>query len=141
LIRISFLLGLFFDAEERGDVPPKRRLTFNRIQVVIPKKIELFITTTVRTSNPAFIDNHSVRNLIRFGAPEIKTASLQMNQNILFGGSINKVSKKTHTMFRLRNAWFKTTWGILSYITHIPDAKVYGKNPSDSVKAENFLII
>jgi hypothetical protein len=29
----------------------------------------------------------------------------------------------------------------LSYITHIPDAKVYGKNPSDSVKAENFLII
>jgi hypothetical protein len=43
------LLGLFLDA---GDVPPKRRLTFNGLHGVISQKIELFITTAVRTSNP-----------------------------------------------------------------------------------------
>jgi hypothetical protein len=32
--------------------PPKRRLTFNRLHGVISLKIELFITTAVRTSNP-----------------------------------------------------------------------------------------
>jgi hypothetical protein len=30
-------------------VPPKRRLTFNRLHGVISQKIELFITTAVRT--------------------------------------------------------------------------------------------
>jgi hypothetical protein len=33
-------------------VPPKRRLTFNGLHGVISHKIELFITTAVRTSNP-----------------------------------------------------------------------------------------
>jgi hypothetical protein len=33
-------------------VPPKRRLTSNGLHGVISQKIELFITTAVRTSNP-----------------------------------------------------------------------------------------
>jgi hypothetical protein len=34
-------------------VPPKRRLTFNGLHGVISQKIVLFITTAVRTSDPA----------------------------------------------------------------------------------------
>jgi hypothetical protein len=37
----------------RRYVPPKRRLTFNRLNGVIFQEIVFFITTTVRTSNPA----------------------------------------------------------------------------------------
>jgi hypothetical protein len=48
----GFLLGLFFDPEDGGDVTPKRRLTLNGLHDVIPQKIVLFITTAVRTSNP-----------------------------------------------------------------------------------------
>jgi hypothetical protein len=33
-------------------VPPKHRLTFNGLHSVISQKIVLFITTTLRTSNP-----------------------------------------------------------------------------------------
>jgi hypothetical protein len=29
LIHSGFLLGLFFDSEDRGDIPPKRWSTFN----------------------------------------------------------------------------------------------------------------
>jgi hypothetical protein len=36
-------------------VPQKRRLTFNRLHGVISQKIELFITTAVRTSGPTII--------------------------------------------------------------------------------------
>jgi hypothetical protein len=36
------LLGLFFDLEEWGHVPPKRPLTFNGLHGVIYQKIELF---------------------------------------------------------------------------------------------------
>jgi hypothetical protein len=42
-----------FGSEDGGDVPPKRRLTFNGLHGVISQKIVLFITTAVRTSNPA----------------------------------------------------------------------------------------
>jgi hypothetical protein len=35
-------LGLFFDLEHGGDVPPKRRLTFNGLHGVISRKIVLF---------------------------------------------------------------------------------------------------
>jgi hypothetical protein len=45
-------LGLLFDPEDGGDVPPKRRLTFNGLQGVISQKTVFFITTGVRTSNP-----------------------------------------------------------------------------------------
>jgi hypothetical protein len=38
----GFLLGLFFDPEDGGDVPPKRRLTFNGLYGVISQKIGLF---------------------------------------------------------------------------------------------------
>jgi hypothetical protein len=48
----GFLLGLFFDPEDGGDVPPKRRLTFNRLHGIISQKTVFFITTAVRTSNP-----------------------------------------------------------------------------------------
>jgi hypothetical protein len=49
---LCFLLGLFFDPEDGGDMFPKRRLTFNGLHGVISQKIVLFITTAVRTSNP-----------------------------------------------------------------------------------------
>jgi hypothetical protein len=35
-------------------VLPKRRLAFNGLHGIISQKMELFITTAVRTSNPAF---------------------------------------------------------------------------------------
>jgi hypothetical protein len=34
--------GLFFDLDDEGDVPPKRRLTFNGLHGVISQKIVLF---------------------------------------------------------------------------------------------------
>jgi hypothetical protein len=45
----GFVLSLFFDRE---DVPPKCRLTLIGLHGVISHKIELFITTTVKISNP-----------------------------------------------------------------------------------------
>jgi hypothetical protein len=36
-------------------VPPKHRLTSNGLHGVISQKIEIFITTAVRTSNPTLI--------------------------------------------------------------------------------------
>jgi hypothetical protein len=49
------LLGLFFDPEAGGDIFfPKSRLTFTGLHGVISQKIVLFITTAVRTSNPAW---------------------------------------------------------------------------------------
>jgi hypothetical protein len=35
-----------------ANVPPKHRLTFNELHGVISQKIELFIATTLRTTNP-----------------------------------------------------------------------------------------
>jgi hypothetical protein len=45
------LLGLFFDPEDGGDVPPKRPLTFNGLCGIIYQKAEHSITTSVRNSN------------------------------------------------------------------------------------------
>jgi hypothetical protein len=45
------LLGLYFDPEDGGDVPPKSPLAFNGLHSVISQKIELFIITAVGTSN------------------------------------------------------------------------------------------
>jgi hypothetical protein len=36
----------------RLHVPPKRRLAFNKLHGVMSQKVELFIATAVRTSNP-----------------------------------------------------------------------------------------
>jgi hypothetical protein len=44
---------LLFNPEDGGHVPPKRRVTVNRVQGTISQKTELFITIPVRTSNPA----------------------------------------------------------------------------------------
>jgi hypothetical protein len=38
----GIFLSLFFDREDLGDVPPKRRLTFNGLHGVIPHNIVLF---------------------------------------------------------------------------------------------------
>jgi hypothetical protein len=43
------MLGSFFDPGDTRDVPPKRLFTFNGLYGVISQKIELFITTAVRT--------------------------------------------------------------------------------------------
>jgi hypothetical protein len=49
------MLGLFFDHEDGGDVPLKRWLTINKLHGVISWNTELFVTTTVRISNPRVI--------------------------------------------------------------------------------------
>jgi hypothetical protein len=51
LLHSGFLHGLFVDSKNRSDVPPKCQLTADGLRGVIPQKIELFITTSVRTSN------------------------------------------------------------------------------------------
>jgi hypothetical protein len=49
-----FLPRLIFQPWKWRHVPPKRRLTFHRLYVIISQKTEVFITTVVRTSNPKF---------------------------------------------------------------------------------------
>jgi hypothetical protein len=49
----GFLLHLYFDLENGWHVLPKRPWIFNELHGVISQKIELFITTAMRTSNPA----------------------------------------------------------------------------------------
>jgi hypothetical protein len=41
---------IFFDPEDGGDVPPKRRLQLNRLHGVSSQKMILFITAAVKTS-------------------------------------------------------------------------------------------
>jgi hypothetical protein len=49
----EFLLGLFFDPEDGGDMFPQNvYLTFNGLHGIVSQKRELFITTAVRTSDP-----------------------------------------------------------------------------------------
>jgi hypothetical protein len=50
-IHAAFLLGLFSDPDDGGDVSPKRRLIFNGLHGVISQKIELFLSTAVRIAN------------------------------------------------------------------------------------------
>jgi hypothetical protein len=45
------LLGLFLHPEDGSDMFPERRLSFNGLHGVIVQKIELFTSTTVRTSD------------------------------------------------------------------------------------------
>jgi hypothetical protein len=55
-LHACFLLCVFFQPWRwRWHVPPKRRFTFNGLQGVISQKLELFITTDVRTSNPKYV--------------------------------------------------------------------------------------
>jgi hypothetical protein len=42
-IHAGFLLGLFFDPEDGGNISPKRQLTFNRLHSVISQKTVLFM--------------------------------------------------------------------------------------------------
>jgi hypothetical protein len=49
---LTFMLVLFFNPEDGGDVPPKRRLPFNELHGVISQEIIFFIITAVRTLNP-----------------------------------------------------------------------------------------
>jgi hypothetical protein len=42
LLHVGFLLGLFFDPEDGGDVPPKCGLTFNGLYRVISQTTERF---------------------------------------------------------------------------------------------------
>jgi hypothetical protein len=55
-IDTGFLLSVFFDLKDGGDMfPPKRLLTFNGLREVLSQKTELFITTAVRTSDLTFV--------------------------------------------------------------------------------------
>jgi hypothetical protein len=59
----GFLLSLFFDPEDGGDVLPKRRSTFNGRHGVLSQKMVLFITTAVRTSNPTKLQFYTITGL------------------------------------------------------------------------------
>jgi hypothetical protein len=52
LLYVGFLLGLFFNPHNGSKCPPKHRLIFNELHGVLSQKIQLFIATTLRTSNP-----------------------------------------------------------------------------------------
>jgi hypothetical protein len=53
LFQVGLLLGLLFEFWRwRRHVPSELRLTFSRLHGVISQKIELFIITTVTTSDP-----------------------------------------------------------------------------------------
>jgi hypothetical protein len=54
LLATCLLAENFFDPEDRGDVPPKRRLHLNRLHGVTSQKMILFITPAVKTSNPTY---------------------------------------------------------------------------------------
>jgi hypothetical protein len=55
------LLGVFFDPEDKRDVPPKRRV-FSTLHGVTTHKTVIFIVTAVRTSNPK--ENYFKENII-----------------------------------------------------------------------------
>jgi hypothetical protein len=56
LLYVDFLLSLFFDSEDGGDMfPLEHQLTFNRLHVVISPKTEFFMTTALRTPNLTFL--------------------------------------------------------------------------------------
>jgi hypothetical protein len=52
LFHAGFLLALFFGPKNGGYVAPKRRLALTGLHGVISQKIELFIATAAKTSNP-----------------------------------------------------------------------------------------
>jgi hypothetical protein len=49
------LLGLFYDPEDGSDIPPKRWLIFNKLHDVTFPKIELFVTTDMKTLIPTIM--------------------------------------------------------------------------------------
>jgi hypothetical protein len=57
----GFFLG-YRSWRQRQHIPPKRRLNINGLHGVILKKIELSITTAVRTSNPTPYNNFNYEN-------------------------------------------------------------------------------
>jgi hypothetical protein len=50
--RTGFFIGVFFDPEDGGNVFFEKWLTYSGLHGIISQKVELFITTGVRTSNP-----------------------------------------------------------------------------------------
>jgi hypothetical protein len=71
----------------RRHVPPKRRLTFNGLHCVISQKIELFLTTAVRTSNPTW--------LYQFGLLQVANLGVKITGLMVTSGSF--CTKARHT--------------------------------------------
>jgi hypothetical protein len=55
----------------RRYVPPKRRLNFNRLHGVITQKIVFFITTSVRTTNPAWLTSSLILEVLPQTCPTV----------------------------------------------------------------------
>jgi hypothetical protein len=52
LLHAGFLLSLFFDSEDGGDMFPKRQLIFNGLHGVMSQKTEIFLTAALRAASP-----------------------------------------------------------------------------------------
>jgi hypothetical protein len=64
----GFLLGLFFNREDGGDVPPKRQLTFNGPHGVIFQKTEILKRVPQGALKcPGSPSTGSVRDLLHYG--------------------------------------------------------------------------
>jgi hypothetical protein len=77
LLQAVFLFVLLFNLEVEANVSLKRSLNFNRQHGVISQKIELFITTIVRTSNPTNINELYSRLGFHF-VPHLRFLPLQL---------------------------------------------------------------
>jgi hypothetical protein len=82
---------LFFDPEDGGDVPPKRRLTLNGLHGVISRKIVLFKRKVVRRSLPlAYIrqpddEPNQAANVSRHGLYDICQNCFAVKEMVMEG--------------------------------------------------------
>jgi hypothetical protein len=60
LLQAGFLLGLLLDPEDGEDILPKYLVTFTELHAVIFQKIERFVATALRTSNPSLCSYYVV---------------------------------------------------------------------------------
>jgi hypothetical protein len=68
--------------------PPKRRLTYNGLHDVVSQKTVLFVTTPVRTSNPAYFrfgHDHFIPRPLSFDIPSFVATSSELLTDSLCG--------------------------------------------------------
>jgi hypothetical protein len=84
----------------RQNVPPKHLMTFNELHGIISQKIEHFIPTAVRTSNPHLSDNFPIQHSLKQGDaltpllfnPDLKYAIREVQENQVELNQIGHIS-------------------------------------------------